>query len=77
MTRKDFIAKNEADICKLSNLLREQGVDLGIAESIYVNAAMRGCIPDGDEPCVRAALATLGGADYWAARGREYAGVEG
>ena len=77
MSRKDFIAKNEADICKLSNLLREQGVDLGIAQSIYVNAAMRGCIPDGDEPSVRAALATLGGADYWAALAKEYAGAEG
>ena len=77
MTRQNFIQTHEAEICKLSNLLREQDVDLGIAQSIFVNAAMLGRIPDGDEPQVRAALATLGGADYWAARGREYAGVEG
>ena len=77
MTRQDFIKTHEADICKLSNLLREQGVDLGIAGSIYCNAAMHGRIPDGDEPAVRAALATLGGAGYWEALGAEYAGVEG
>ena len=77
MTRQDFIKTHEAEICKLSNLLREQDVDLGIAQSIFVNAAMLGHIPDGDEPQVRAALATLGGADYWAALAKEYAGAEG
>ncbi len=75
MTRKEFCEKHETEIRQLSKTLVNQGVDLGTAESIYCNAARLGRIPDGDDPGVRAALAILGGAEYWDNLGKEYADI--
>jgi len=75
MTRKEFCEKHRAEIEQISNILVNQGVDLGIAESIFCNAARLGKIPDGDDPGVRAALAIVGGSEYWGELAREYYGV--
>lgn len=76
MTRKEFTAKHEAEIAKISNTLKDQGFDLGMAESVFMNAARHGKIPDGDDPCVRAALATVGGSAYWEAVHEEWETVK-
>lgn len=75
MTRKEFCDNHKGEIEQLSKILVNQGVDLGIAESIFCNAARLGRIPDGDDPGVRAALAILGGSEYWGSLAREYMNV--
>lgn len=65
MTRTEICKKYEAEIKKLSTMLKDDGVDIGIAESIFFNAAMLGKIPEGDEPKVKAALATIGSPEFW------------
>lgn len=71
MTRNDICNKYEKEIKTLSTLLKDDGVDIGIAESIFFNAAMQGKIPEGDEPKVQAALAHIGGPDFWEAVHKE------
>lgn len=75
MTKQEFCDKYRKEIAAVSTLLHDKGVDLGIAEAIFCNAARLGRIPDGDEPAVRAALATLGGSEYWGNLAREYTNV--
>lgn len=73
MKRAEWCEKYMKEIGVISALLRDKGFDLGMAEAVFCNAARLGRIPDGDEPAVRAALATLGGAEYWERLSEEYA----
>lgn len=75
MNKHEFCDKYRKEIAVISTLLRDKGFDLGMAEAVFCNAARRGMIPDGDDPAVRAALATLGGSDYWEDLSAEYAEV--